>query len=356
MGRASSCCRVCCFRQHPRFSNIPEAIFWGNWMARRLGSICLRHDVFASRKLSRNISITNGVPALSLLVCNHSAAGPDGSELALAIGALGFGLPRAAKQGCDTKFSCSWPSPRCLHSAWIYSGSAQPCVYLLVFFCGVTLFCLEELPAAPLAGGRCAGHAGLDQSSRGFVVGLGVVFFYAAAAVFLRKDIAPMAGTATACALVTLINPYGVKFWQYLIPRCSIRARALRVASAALLAWDDFLGFRLLFVLTVRPSPWAGNTLPGRIFAASPSCADRRPWAGAPASRPAFRRGRLAFAGPYYASLAFAQNSISPGPFHPLCGLAFFAALGVLPKVSAQLLRRLGEDPVREADILAGPG
>jgi hypothetical protein len=65
---------------------------------------------------------------------------------------------------------------------------------------------------------------------------------------------------AAACAAVTLINPYGLDFWRYLIPALlHPRLRILEWRPLPPLAWDDFWGFRLLFVLTASRSPPGGS-------------------------------------------------------------------------------------------------
>ena len=115
------------------------------------------------------------------------------------------------------------------------------------FFFGVVLLCLGELwrggwwAAVALALLTLAGanlHAG-------FVVSLGVILFYCAAGWIMRRNRKLMAVTAVACLAVTLINPYGAKFWKYLIPALlNPRVRIAEFRPPALLAWDDFWAFR----------------------------------------------------------------------------------------------------------------
>jgi hypothetical protein len=172
-----------------------------------------------------------------------------------------------------------------------------------------------------------------------------------------------MVFTAAACAAVTLANPYGVNFWRYLIPALlHPRARIEEWRPPPLLAWDDFSGFRILFVLTVAAvaAGWRlapRKNLPGLAVLAL--CAylgwrSRRhgPFLGAAA---------LAFAGPYFEAVLrrlTARWRIKPvlavGIVY--AGIAMFAAARFLPNASLQPLAPVGEDPVREVDILARAG
>ncbi len=353
------------------FHNITDGDLWGKlaiggsvWEQGHL----LRHDIFAfTQTLPEYIDHewgagfvfygllkTFGPPALMIL------------KIALAIGALAFGFGTGRKQGCAANILLllAIPAAACLLPGYIPVVRCQAFTYC---FFGATLFCLEEL-----RGGHRWPAAALPllmliwtNLHGGFVVGLGVVFFYAAAAVLLRKDIAAMAGTAAACVLVTLINPYGVKFWQYLIPALlNPRARIAEWGPLPLLAWDDFLGFRLLFVLTVAAvvAGWkrvSRKNFHGLAVLVLTACMGWR----ARRHGPFFGVAALAFAGPYYAGAAAALPVAIRAKLNPTwavgilyASLAFYAALEVLPGVAGQLLAPVGEDPVREADILSRAG
>ena len=206
------------------FHNITEGDLWAQlaigesvWEHGHL----LRHDVFAFTPTLPDWIAHEwgaGVVFYGLL----KIFGPPalmGLKIALAIGALAFGLAAGRKQGCDMNILLLLAilAAACILPGYIPVLRSHAFTYCLF---GVTLFCLEEL-----CGGRRWSMAALPlvmlvwtNLHGGFVVGLGVVFFYAGVAIFLRKDIARMAGTAAACAAVTFINPYGAKFWQYLIP------------------------------------------------------------------------------------------------------------------------------------------
>ena len=174
-----------------------------------------------------------------------------------------------------------------------------------------------------------------------------------------------MTGTAAACAAVTFINPYGVKFWQYLIPALlHPRTRIAEWRPLPLLAWDDFWGFRLLFVLTVAAVALGWKRASGKNFHGLAVLA-LTAYMGWRSRRhgPFFGVAALAFAGPYYAGAAAALPAAVRAKFNPTwaigilyVGLAFYVALEVLPRVSAQPLAPVGEDPVREADILSRAG
>jgi hypothetical protein len=353
------------------FHNITDGDLWGKlaigasvWEQGRL----LRHDVFAFTQTLPDY-IDHEWGAGFVFYGLLKIFGPPallGLKIVLAVGALGFGLGTGRKQGCDANILLllAIPAAACILPGYIPVLRSHTFTYCLF---GATLFCLEELrgrrrwpvAALPLVMLSWANLHG------GFVIGLGVVFLYAAAAVFLRKDLAPMAGTAAACAAVTLINPYGLKFWQYLIPALlNPRARIAEWLPLPLLAWDDFWGFRLLFVLTVAAVilGWkhvSRKNFPGLAVLALTACMAWR-------SRrhgPFFGVAALAFAGPYYAGLAAMLPAALRSKINPTwavgilyAGLAFYVALEVLPGVSGQVLAPVGEDPVREADILSRAG
>ena len=353
------------------FHNITDGDLWGKlalgssvWEQAHL----LRHDVFAfTPTLPEYIDHEWGAGVVFYgLLKTFGPPGLMGLKIALAIGALGFALATGRKQGCDPHILLllAIPAAACILSGYIPVLRSHTFTYFLF---AVTLFCLEDLrnghrwPAVALPLTMLA----WTNLHGGFVVGLGVVVFYAVAAVFLRKNIAVMTGTATACAMVTLINPYGVKFWQYLIPALlNPRARIAEWRPLALLAWDDFWAFRLLFVLTIAAVPlgWkqvSRKNCHGLAVLVLTACIGWR----ARRHGPFFGVAVLAFAGPYYAGMAAMLPAAIRAKLNPIwivgilyASLAFYAALEVVPKVSGQLLAPVGEDPVREADILSRSG
>jgi hypothetical protein len=192
----------------------------------------------------------------------------------------------------------------------------------------------------------------------GFVSGLAIVFVYAGAAVLERKNIAVMTGTAAACAAATLVNPYGVKYWKYLIPALlHPRARIAEWRPLPLLAWDPWWGFRILFVLTVLAVVFGWARMERKNFRglAVMGLAAGMGWHGR-RHGPFLGVAALAFAGPYAAAaLQVARWKINP--FYvagaAYVAVALYAAVVALPNASLHPLAPLGEDPVREADILS---
>jgi hypothetical protein len=228
------------------------------------------------------------------------------------------------------------------------------------FLFAATLFCLEEwrrgerwpgvvLPVLMLVWTNLHG---------GFVVGLGVVFVYAAASVMARDRAAQTCLVAATCAGVTLINPFGLDFWRYLIPALlHPRLRILEWRPLALLAWDEFWGFRLLFVLTVV------------ALVAGWKQVERKNWPGlAVLAVTAFMGWRsrrhgpflgvaaLAYAGPYFQAVWARRFNLLPATGLFYSALAIWVALRFLPGASLYPISPIGEDPVREVDILALAG
>jgi hypothetical protein len=208
----------------------------------------------------------------------------------------------------------------------------------------------------------------------------------------LFRTISVLLVVAFGSLAVTCINPYGVKFWFYVLP--AILAKRPLIAEwqpLPVLAWDVFIPFRILFllVLSLLVTGWKGT--------------QRKSWTGlvmmgvtsflAWRSRrhaPFFGIAALAFAGPYLVATLdrlkdFAQKrtnetkiqsqsinqssslftSLASVPLRPvlkhssLCliflytAVTAYAALEWLPDASFQILAPVGHDPVREADILS---
>lgn len=285
-------------------------------------------------------------------------------RMVLAAGLLLAAMCAGRRQGCDVGVLLILAVPAAASILTGFIPVVRSHVFTFFLF-AVTLYCVEELrrgarwpaialPLVTLAGTNLHG---------GFVVALGVVFFYCAVGWLEGRNPALMLATAAACAAVTLMNPYGLKFWSYLVPALlHPRARIAEFRPLPLLAWDDFWGFRLMFLVVIIAvaAGWrrvARVDVPGLIVLAGTAVMgwhSRRhgPFLGV---------AGLAFAGPYLEGALKAPTArlkISP----LLCagilyaGIAFFVAMKFLPGASLQPLAPIGQDPVREADILALAG
>jgi hypothetical protein len=353
------------------FHNITDGDLWGKlaigasvWDRGHL----LRHDIFAfTPTLPEYIDHEwgSGVVFYGLL----KIFGPwalIALKIMLAAGALSFGVITGRKQGCglNVLLFMAIPAAACLLPGYV------PVLRCHTFsFClfGVTLFCLEQLRAGRRWPAVILPLVLLVWTNLhgGFVVGLGVVFFYAAFAVFSRKDRAVLLGTAAACAAVTLVNPYGVQFWHYLIPALlHPRARISEWRPLPLLGWEQFAGFRIFFGLTLAMVALGWRRVGRKNFHGLAVLA-LTSYMGWRSRRhgPFFGVAALAFAGSYYAGVASVWAARIRMKLNPVwavgilyVGIAFYAALEVLPGVSGQLLAPIGEDPVRETDILSRAG
>ncbi len=351
------------------FHNITDGDLWAKlaigesvW---KTGHI-LRHDVYAF------------TPTLPVYIDHECGAGVVFYDLLqwfgpaslivlrilLALGLLFAAAFAGRRQGCNVSVLLLLAVPAAASILTGYIPVVRSHVFTFFLF-AVTLCCVEELlrgarwpavvlPLLTLAGTNLHG---------GFVIALGVVFFYCAIGWFERKNRPLMIFTAAACAAVTLINPYGLDFWRYLIPALlHPRARIAEFRPLPLLTWDDFWGFRLIFLGAVvavamgwrhvsRPNFHGLAVMAGTAVMGWHS---RRhgPFLGAAA---------LAFAGPYaQAALKTSAARLKCNPLLPVgvlyVGIAFFVAVKFLPGASLQPLAPIGEDPVREADILALAG
>jgi len=341
-------------------------------------------------------------------------------RMVLAIGLLALAFLTGRRQGCDETILLllALPAAACILTGYI--PVARSHVFTFFLF-AATLFCLEEmrrggrwpavaLPALMLFWANLHG---------GFVAGLGVIFIYAAWGIVTsrgvsqfiaklwpartfasprpapagrglgrgvsssprpsppqvcggegegklqksemrptRNQVGLMVLVAAACVAVTLVNPYGLEFWRYLVPALRHpRLRILEWRPLPLLAWDDFWGFRLLFVLTVLgvAAGWRfveRKNWPGLAVLAVTA------WMGWRSRRhgPFLAAAALAYAGPYFEALwARRFNLVAPvGLIY--AAIAIWVALRFLPDASLYPLSPIGEDPVREVDILSQAG
>jgi hypothetical protein len=282
----------------------------------------------------------------------------------LALGMLAAAAYAGRRQGCGATVLLLLAVPAAAAILTGFIPVVRSHVFTFFLF-AATLACVEELrsgarwpaivlPLITLAGTNLHG---------GFVIALGVVLFYCAVGWFERRNRALLAGTAAACVAVTLMNPYGLNFWRYLIPAIlHPRARIAEFRPPPLLAWDDFWGFRLVFVVVVVAvaAGWrriSRPNLPGLVVLAGTALMgwhSRRhgPFLGVAA---------LAFAGPY--AEAALKAPAARLKFNPILavgilylGIAMFVVMRFLPGASLQPLAPVGEDPVREADILTLAG
>jgi hypothetical protein len=351
------------------FHNITDGDLWAKLAigssVLRQGHL-LRHDVFAfTPVLPRYIDHEWGAGLVFFAMIDWF--GPAALmilKIALAFGAIGFAMLAARRQGCgwNTVFLLAIPAAACLLPGYVPVVRSHAFTFFLF---AVTLVCLEELrrehrwaaAVLPLAMMAWANLHG------GFVVGLGVVFLYAAAAAVEGKSFRLTAGAALACAAVTLLNPYGWRFWQYLVPALlHPRARIEEWRPLPLLARDDFWGFRILFAATVGAlclgrGALSRKNLPAVAVLCLTACLGWR-------SRrhgPFFAVAALAFAGPFFEA---AWQRFAPrlrwNPWLATTAVYGAAALCVavwfLPGAYLQPLTPVGEDPVREADILSLAG
>jgi hypothetical protein len=348
------------------FHNITDGDLWAKlaigesvW---KTGHI-FRHDVYAfTPTLPKYIDHECGAGVVFYdLLRGFGPASLIVLRMVLALGLLVAAACAGRRQGCSVTVLLLLAVPAAAAILTGYIPVVRSHVFTFFLF-AVTLFCVEEMrsgarwPAAVLPLLTLAG----TNLHGGFVVALGVVFFYCAIGWFTGRNRALMVFTAAACAAVTLINPYDLEFWRYLIPALlHPRARIAEFRPLPLLAWDDFWGFRLMFLIVVIAviAGWRRVTrpnFPGLIVLAGTALMgwhSRRhgPFLGAAA---------LAFAGPYAeASLMTPAARLRINPLLGVgilyVGIAFYIAMRILPGASLQPLAPVGEDPVREADILA---
>jgi hypothetical protein len=351
------------------FHNITDGDLWAKlaigetvW---KTGHI-LRHDVYAfTPTLPAYIDHECGAGVVFYdLVQWFGPASLIVLRILLALGLLVAAAFTGRRQGCSVSVLLLLAVPAAASLLTGYIPVVRSHVFTFFLF-AVTLCCVEELrrgarwPAVVLILLTLAG----TNLHGGFVIALGVVFLYCAVGWIEGKNRPLMVFTAASCAAVTLINPYGLDFWRYLIPALlHPRSRIAEFRPPPLLAWDDFWGFRLVFLIAVTAVVMGCRrvsrvNLPGLVVLAGTAVMgwhSRRhgPFLGVAA---------LAFAGPYVeAALKIPAARLKINPTLTVgilyVGIAFFVAVKFLPGASLQPLAPVGEDPVREADILALAG
>jgi len=231
-------------------------------------------------------------------------------------------------------------------------------------FFGATLLCLESIRAGKKWAAFLQPLVMLVWANvhGGCVAGLGTVAVYAAFAFLTRKHFKTMLLVSVACLAVTLVNPYGIKFWTNLLPAVfHPRARITEWHPLPLFANDPFLAFRILFVFVaillatawrrVENKSWPGLVM--LVITAILGWRSRR-------HVPFFAVATLAFVGPFVMGALGGLAERLRSRFHPDVALAalygvvaILVATYFLPHASFQILAPVGHDPVHEADILS---
>ncbi len=202
----------------------------------------------------------------------------------------------------------------------------------------------------------------------GFVAGLGTIGIYTLASLFERKAAGVMLPTFVACVAATAFNPYGPKYWSYVLPAIlHKRPDIIEWQPMPLWANDAFIGFRILLILTVCflviRRQEAKTSRPGLcmlVITVVLALRSRR-------HAPFFGIAALAIAAPCVSSViraAFEKCNAPPlAKIHlaravlaTFVALALFVSIKFLPGASLQVLAPISQFPVREADILSRAG
>jgi hypothetical protein len=279
-------------------------------------------------------------------------------KILIAIGALLSAAATARLNGArwGTILLLAIPAAFCVFPAYIPVIRSHAFTFL--FFSAV-IFCLEKIrkgahwPAAiiPLIILLWVNIHG------GFISGLGIIAIYTAFSAGNQKLFRTMVFLLVVSAAVTFINPYGIRFWGYLIPALTMKRPNIgEWAPMSLLGLGPYLGFRIIAVIFIAA-----------LFFGWKSAKDRLPLYASViliitlilAMRhrrhaPFFGLSCLIFIGPYIES-SFEKMRLNPKPFFIIITyavIALAAAYFALPAVNFKVLAPAGFYPVREADIL----
>ncbi|MCI0744070.1 MAG: hypothetical protein L0Y58_01575 [Verrucomicrobia subdivision 3 bacterium] len=288
-------------------------------------------------------------------------------KIVLALGTVTLGIAIARRLGCPWPALLALAVPACVCILPGYVVVIRSHAFTYVFF-AATLLLLEiirsgkrwpafALPVVMVLWVNVHG---------GFVAGLGTIGIYTLASLSDRKLAALMVPTSLACLFATFVNPYGPKFWSYVL-RAILHKRPDIVEWQPMPWWgmDAFIGFRILFIVTIcalilgwresrRSWPGLGMLLITAILALR----SRR-------HAPFFGVAALAFIGPcLQAAFGTIGQRLAIVPSMAweralvvgYAALALFVSARFLPHVSFRVLAPVVVYPVREADILARSG
>ncbi len=334
----------------------------------KFGTVPLRDTFAFTPVLPRYIEHEWGAGTIFFGVLEF--CGPAGLmtlKILLAFGALGAALATGRKIGCapETLLVLAIPAAACVLLGYIPVLRSHTFTYC---FFAVTLLGLEAIRAGKKWPLMVLPLMMLIWSNihGGFVAGLGAIAVYTVFALVTRRQIKRLLFTAFACGAVTLVNIYGLKFWAYLVPALlNPRPRIAEWQPLPLFANDVFMSFRILFALVffillaawrrTEIKSWPGLTLLALTAALAWHSRRHAPFFGVTA---------LAFAGPFLQTVLtdFAarlpqnlRTALKPSlAVAVLYGAtAIFVAALSLPNASFVLLSPVGDDPVREVDILS---
>lgn len=346
------------------FHNITDGDLWAKLAIGRAlwntGHI-LHHDIYAfTPTLPQYIDHEWGAGVIFYtLVKWFGASSLIVLRIVLAAGLLGLAYATGRRQDMEAHalLPLAILSGACLLTGYI--PVARSHVFTFFFF-AATLFMLETLrhgtswpvwglPLMMLIWANVHG---------GFVAGLGILFVYTAWSILKRERVKIFLSASGLCVAVTFINPYGVDFWRYLIPALlHPRARILEWRAPELFAWDDFVAFRLLSLVTILAVAFGWNNVKQKNWPGLATLAitllmgwrSRR-------HGPFLAAASLAYAGPYVQAIL--ARRINLAGVNILLYAVIFVVVVWRDWYGASLypLSPVGEDPVREVDILQFAG
>lgn len=204
----------------------------------------------------------------------------------------------------------------------------------------------------------------------GFVSGLGATGVFACEALLRRRHRVILLSTLAAMLAATLLNPWGARYWVYLIPALlHDRPEIVEWQPLPLLRMDSFIGFRISFVLVVIAALMAARELRARLSPAEAVMLALTAYLGWSSRRhaPFFGIAALAFAPPLVESALLGLRSRLPAgatrAFRPIHGVVILYALAFLAarerfggESGSRVLAPVGFYPVRETDLLMYSG
>ncbi|MEO5804477.1 MAG: hypothetical protein ABIR24_13205, partial [Verrucomicrobiota bacterium] len=290
-------------------------------------------------------------------------------KMLLAVVALAVAARVALRQGCSQIVVLLLLLPAALGLLPGYVVVIRSHAFTYLFF-ALTLLCLEEIQR----GKKWPIFAQIfiiiiwTNVHGGFVAGLGTVGVYTVVSIIRRQHVRTMICLSLACAAATLLNPYGIHFWETILPAVlHKRPNVPEWGPMPFFGLDAFIGFRVLAIIALLSfaAGWhkrGSEFFPGLIMLSITvfiAIRSRR-------HAPFFALACLAFLGNYVecAWQRFGKlTSKRMIPIRPAAAVlilyaivAIFVTIRFLPHASLQVLAPIRFYPVREADILAQSG
>ncbi len=191
----------------------------------------------------------------------------------LALGAVGLTWQTARRRGADRTAA----SLMLLWWCYVLASSYSPLrAGAFTYFCFALYLCLLESYRLDGKAGRLTWLVPLMavwvNAHGGFVAGLGLIGLYFAGGLLEKRFRWPLALVGAGAGLVTLLNPYGLDYWRYLLRALSLKRVEIGEWSSIWGAWqrgepaDLYLFFLMALGAAVLLIAWRRRWEPTKLL------------------------------------------------------------------------------------------